>query len=399
MPVSTAFRRIDPAHLVVLTGVGCALHIGKLPAALPVLREAVGVTLVQAGFLLSLVQLAGMLLGLGVGLLADRQGARRVMLCGLTVLSLGSLLGSVANTATFLLATRALEGLGFLLAVLPAPALIRQMVREPDRLSRGLGLWGAYMPLGTAMALLLVPMAVTYWGWQAVWLFLALVSGAQALWLARGLPAVPAPTGAPAAALWSGLRQTLGDRGPWVVALAFSVYSGQWLSVIGFLPTVYVQAGVTGGSVGVLTALASAVNMIGNIVAGRLLARGWQPRTLLYIGFAAMGAGTWIAFGSDAPGWVRYLAILMFSCVGGMIPGTLFSMAVRLAPGPGTVSATVGWVQQWSALGQFVGPPLVAWVATRSGGWHHTWWVTGACCVAGAVLAVWIGRLLRQRQA
>ena len=69
-------------HLVnsigfVLAGVTAALHVGKLPPALPVLREALGVTLLQAGFLLSLVQLAGMTCGLLVGLAADGLGLSR----------------------------------------------------------------------------------------------------------------------------------------------------------------------------------------------------------------------------------------------------------------------------------------------------------------------------------
>ncbi|HWI77947.1 MAG TPA: MFS transporter, partial [Ramlibacter sp.] len=72
-------RRVDPAFLIVLGGVSAALHIGKLPTALPVLRDAMGVTLVQAGFLLSLVQLAGMTLGLAVGLAADSWGLKRTM--------------------------------------------------------------------------------------------------------------------------------------------------------------------------------------------------------------------------------------------------------------------------------------------------------------------------------
>ncbi|MDO9201470.1 MAG: MFS transporter, partial [Hydrogenophaga sp.] len=56
------------AALVVAVGVTCALHVGKLPVAIPVLRGSLGLTLLQAGFLLSLVQLAGMTLGLLVGL-------------------------------------------------------------------------------------------------------------------------------------------------------------------------------------------------------------------------------------------------------------------------------------------------------------------------------------------
>ncbi|HQX60555.1 MAG TPA: MFS transporter, partial [Burkholderiaceae bacterium] len=87
-----AFAR-HPEFVVILAGVAAALHVGKLSPAIPVLREALGVSLVQAGFLLSLVQMAGMLLGLAVGLAADSIGLRRAMLCGLVVLSLAGGLG------------------------------------------------------------------------------------------------------------------------------------------------------------------------------------------------------------------------------------------------------------------------------------------------------------------
>lgn len=85
--------------------------------------------------------------------------------------------------------------------------------------------------------------------------------------------------------------------------------------------------------------------------------------------------------------------------VGGLIPATLFSLAVALAPGERTVSTTVGWMQQWSSMGQFVGPPLVAWVASRTGSWESSWWVTGACALAGLGLARLIGRSLLRRAA
>ena len=86
--------------------------------------------------------------------------------------------------------------------------------------------------------------------------------------------------------------------------------------------------------------------------------------------------------------------MLVFSTLGGLIPATLFSLSVRLAPSADTVSTTVGWMQQWSALGQFAGPPLVAWVAARYGGWQLTGWVTSVCCVLGMVLAWQIHRVL-----
>ena len=74
-----------------------------------------------------------------------------------------SLGGVLAQGPASLLALRALEGLGFLLACLPAPSLIRRLV-APQRLSLHLGLWGTYMPTGTALALLLAPPVL---GWIA----------------------------------------------------------------------------------------------------------------------------------------------------------------------------------------------------------------------------------------
>ena len=90
-------------------------------------------------------------------------------------------------------------------------------------------------------------------------------------------------------------------------------------------------------------------------------------------------------------------AVLAFSAVGGLIPGTLFALVVRAAPGEHTLSSTVGWIQQWSAFGQFAGPPAVAWLASRIGGWQFTWVATGASALLGLWLVTRIARLLAAR--
>src|SRR5687767_5530967 len=79
-----------PALAVIGAGVAAALHVGKLPPAVIALQQALGLSLVEAGFLLALVQLAGMSAGLAFGLLADRLGGRRSMLCGLLLLVIAS---------------------------------------------------------------------------------------------------------------------------------------------------------------------------------------------------------------------------------------------------------------------------------------------------------------------
>jgi len=406
---------IHPSWVIVFAGVCAALHVGKLPPALPVLQDALGITLVQAGFLLSAVQIASMTLGLAVGLSADSLGLRRSMLVGLALLSFASISGGFVGDAQSLLLLRALEGLGFLLVVMPAPALIRRTV-DASQLSGRMGWWGTYMPTGSALALLLGPWVIAGLNWSAWWWLLGAVAAFAfvAVWLCvpdvhASAPAVhaaalapPAPTQGSASQTWpQRLALTLKSPGPWLVSLTFAVYSSQWLAVVGFLPTVYAQLGLSAGMAGVLSACVALANVSGNIMSGRLLQRGWPAQRLMQLGFATMTLGAVGAYavwqGEGLPTALRFACVVMFSAVGGLIPGTLFSCALRLAPSEGTVSTTVGYMQQLSALGQFAGPPLVAWVAASAGGWQWTWAVTATLSLAGAVLAHFIGRALHNK--
>jgi hypothetical protein len=145
--------------------------------------------------------------------------------------------------------------------------------------------------------------------------------------------------------------------------------------------------------------VAAGINMVGNISSGRLLQRGVPAPALLQCGYLAMGVGAVLAFapwGGEgiAQALLRYAGVLLFSMVGGLVPGTLFSLAVRVAPDDSTVSSTVGWMQQWSSFGQFAGPPLAAWAAARAGGWHVTWWVTGVFALVGLGITIGISRFL-----
>jgi MFS family permease len=389
----TADLRLSTAHVVLLAGVCAALHVGKLAPAIGALQSALGLTLVQAGFLLSLVQAAGMGLGVALGAASDRLGGRQSVVLGLSVLSVASIAGGFSAAVPLLMALRVLEGFGFLLVVLPAPGLLRRLV-PVAQLPALLGLWGAYMPLATAGALLLGPLVLQALGWQAWWWGLGAVTGLMALWFARAVPALPAGGGPVRAA--GSLRLTVGALGPWLVALMFACYSSQWLAVIGFLPTIYLQAGVAPALTGVLTALAAAANILGNVMSGRLLQQGVQPRSLLWQGFITMAVTSVLAFADlDQPPAVRYGAVLLFSAVGGLIPGTLFSMALRVAPAEGAVAATVGWMQQWSSAGQFLGPPLAAALASRVGGWQFTWVFTLAVSGLGVMLAGWLADRLQ----
>jgi len=377
--------RILPVALIVSAGVVVSMHVGKLPPALPLLRDEFGMTLVQASFLVSFFQLAGMLFGLVGGMVADRLGPRRVMLSGIVIASAGSASGALAEGATALLASRALESAGFILTVLPGPALLARTV-DATRLRLVMGFWGAYMPLGMSLGLALAPIGYAWAGWRAVWWAIALGSLAVAAAIALRVP--PDDPGRRVHGSMSLVRDTVSSPRAWLLALTFGCYSSQWIAVFSFLPTLYDETGISLALAGTLTAIGAAFNIAGNLASGALLQRGLSRTTLLVAGSASMIVGAWMSFGSDAPFWLRYAGVILFSSMAGLIPGTLFATAPYFAPHAGAVSTTTGLMQQGSAIGQFVSPPVVAAVAVASAGWHNTWLVTGAMSVAVIALAI-----------
>ena len=388
-----ATQPLWPAVLVVLAGIVAAMHVGKVAPAIPILRAQLDVSLVQAGWLLSLSQMAGMLTAVFVGMFADGFGLRRSVLWGLVLLGLLSGLAGLTTSAPQLLLMRAIEGAAILMVIVPAPALLRSLV-DPDRLSTAMGFWGTFMPTGTATALLLGPALMAHFGWATWWETLGAIALLMALLFNMGVPRVAvavavAVAGArPPAANLQRLRLVWRTPQVWRVALAFACYSGQWLVIIGFLPTLLQTGGMSAGLAGTIAAIASAVNIVGNIAGGRLLQKGVPSQRVLGIAFATMAAGAFVVFGtpSDTPLIVKLVAVLMFSGVGGMIPGSLFSLAVRAAPTEDTASTALGWTTQMSLLGQFSMPPIAAALATARGSWGLTWVVTVSLCLIGILL-------------
>lgn len=380
--------------VVFLAGAAAALNVGKLPPALPELMRTFDLSLVQAGLLVSAFQVAGACLGLFGGLLADRFGARRSMATGLLVLAVAGAGGASAGTAIGLLAWRVVESAGFVLCVLPGPVLMRRVV-DPRRTNMALGVWGAYMPFGMVVALMCAPWLLQAQGWQSLWWGAALLALAQAVVLLRSVPADP-PAHAAAPAMFMLARATLRSPGAWALAACFGLYAGQWMVVFSFLPTIYQQAAIPPAAAATLTALGVLVNLGGNVAAGALVQRGARRAVLIAVASLVMGACSWVAFGSAAGFVLRYGALLIFSLVGGLIPGTLFATAPRFAPHAGAVSTTTGLMQQGSSIGQVLVPPFVAAAAAFPGGWVNLWWVTCGCALLNVCVSMSIDRFDRR---
>lgn len=381
-----------PWIVVVACGVIAAMHVWKLPSALTEVQADLSIDMVQAGLLLALVQMAGMLGGLPLSILGERIGLRKAMLFGLTMLVIGTVVSATTASPAVLMAGRALEGIGFLAATVVAPPLIRRDT-PPHKATTALGFWAGFQGMATFTALLTSSILLQITDWRFwYWLMAALTVFGIMLLLKCTSPDPYLPHSATTAALgrvWVSVRSWK----PWVAGLIFACYTLQWMAVISFLPTVYEDYGISTVLGGVLSAVAGGLNAVGAVIAGTLLRRGFSVRQLIMTAFVIMAV---TALGVYAPDWSalpggflgQFILVCIFSCVGALVPASLTRIAVDLAPPGGSPAGVFGLIQQIYTGGNFVGPTLLAWMAAQAGGWHTSWWLSAAVGAIGAALVL-----------
>ena len=382
-----------PAVLIaVLAGVLAAMHVGKLPPALPMMRAELGFGLVAGGFVVALFSVLGMTLAVFVGGTVARLGRERVVLIGFACLAAGGALGALAQGVPMLMFSRLVEGVGFIAVAVSLPSVILAAAAPRDH-ALALGLWSVYMPLGMAMVMLAAPLILETLGWRMLWWGVFALCPLIALALMQQMRALsPAP--APRTDALCVAREAMRAPGLILVALIFGVYAMQWVTLMVWLPTFQTESlGVSLDRAALVTALVVLINVPGCLFGGWLMRRGASARGLVITGSIIMGLCSLGIFLPLLPDAARIAVAVAFSFFGGLVPPSLFNSVPPAAPTPSHVGAGNGLLMQGSSVGQFVGPPLVAWAVTLAAGdWRLAAVPMLAACLTAIAAAVFLGR-------
>lgn len=382
---------------IILAGYLAAIHVGKLSAVLPILQQDLGLSFTQAGFSLSLVQGAGMLFALCIGALSEKVGLKRCLILALIILGLSSMAGLWIQHVAALYFFRFTEGIGFLTISLCAPAILKRISRA-ETLNFKMGLWSSYMGVGVSLAVFTIPMLLEYLSWQSIWAILGSLCLLIAVMIKRYLyleAVTPVQPNRPQAgtentSFWQIIKVTLTHPPILCLAIIFACYTSQWITVTGFLPTLYVEHGIDLKVAGALVSMVVLANLGGTFGAGMLLQGGWKPKTLLSTGFIAMLCSSLLAFAASS--WLLFelqlVSAVLFSLIGGMIPTTIFAITLRYAPHANAAAASVGLVLQVSACGQFFVPPLSAALVSTTQQWAHIATVTACLSISGILMTL-----------
>ncbi len=102
------------------------------------------------------------------GRLADLLGRRRMFVIGLILFAAASLAGGLAQSEGWLIAARAVQGLGGALLSPAALSMLTVLFAEGAERNRAMGVWGAVAGSGGAAGVLLGGMLTQWAGWEWV---------------------------------------------------------------------------------------------------------------------------------------------------------------------------------------------------------------------------------------
>lgn len=382
------------------TGVVSAFQVGKVPGVLPVLRNDMQFSLFASSWVISMLNVIGAITGILMGAFADRIGYRRLIISGLSLMLLGCFTGGYTSNVSMFLISRFLEGIGFFCTILSAPSLISR-IAQPAHLRLILGFWGAYMPAGIAVMLFLSPYVVSTAGWRGLWFLNGLICLAVLLLFVFAtvhLPQIRKTGTHHAGNLVKNIKTVLSTPGPVLLSICFFCYAGQWMALMSFLPTFFIeQAGMGIETASLWTALAVLVNIPGNITGGFLSQKNVPRRTVLSLAFIVATAFTAGIYVSAMPLIARLILCLCYSYVSGLIPGTLMAAVPFFSPGKVYLGAANGLLMQGSNMGTLLMAPALAAAVSIFKGWQGAPFVLVTAGLIGVYTSMAVGRLENTR--
>ncbi|MCK5099660.1 MAG: MFS transporter, partial [Desulfobacteraceae bacterium] len=280
--------------VLILVGAGIisAFQVGKVPPLLLDIKTELNISLFYAGWILSIFNITGLILGTCTGVIADTIGHRRLLIFGLAIQALGCFLGSFASSFNLLVVTRLLEGTGFLAVVVSTPTLIFQVVRKKD-VKVALSIWTAYLPAGVALVMLIIPFISKFTDWRGVWQSNSFLLVFYLILLIKATSKITPfkrTNKLSIKNLIHDIKKTATSPGPLLLALIFTTYALQWLAMMGFLPTLLMERfEFLKSTASILTAIMVGMNIIGNLAGGYLLKYGVKRWALIAFASFVMG--------------------------------------------------------------------------------------------------------------
>ncbi|MFT4112863.1 MFS transporter [Silvibacterium sp.] len=161
---------------VCLAALMFGLEISSVPTILPTLERVLHADLKQMQWIMNAYTIACTTVLMATGTLADRFGRRRMFVISIVLFGIASLLCGLAHSATVLILSRFLQGIGGGAMLICLVAILANQFREGKERSRAFSWWGIIFGFGLGFGPLIGGAIAAVSNWQWVFLVHVLVA-------------------------------------------------------------------------------------------------------------------------------------------------------------------------------------------------------------------------------
>lgn len=367
----TTSRTLPGQWLITLTtlvcGAACGIHIAKLGPSMQSVMESFGLSLSEAGLLASTFSLLTIFIGVFVGNIISNFGLKRFICLAMLFLTFGSLSALIFKTYTSLIVGRALEGIGLIIMMIAGPTTISIFTNQ-NSIAKHMGVWSAFMPLGTALSFLVAPILIPIGGWRSVWDFSLIFSvfalAAAWLWIPKDAHLAKVKYDHKL------LKRTLGQTALIWIGCIFAMHSLVFHIVLQFIPIYGLDSlGSSLLTVSYVIAGFCILNVFGNFIAGNAIHRGIRPSHLISLHFIAVPILAALLFFPGIADDIRFIALILGALFTSLTPSAAFTIITKLTSKKSEIPAFNGLMLQVQGGGILFGPSLTGWAVDTFDSW------------------------------
>ncbi len=360
----------------------------SIPPLLPLMIPELKISFAEAGSLMSLFALPGIVLPIPIGLWADRQrGGPHVLIAAYVVLILGMLTMAVSTSYPMLLAGRLVAGAGGTAVTLLVTRSVSQWFRHRD-LGIAMGLFVTAFPIASVLTLSFLGTFGAWAGWRIA--LLAGPVGVSVALVALLLLYRPAPIISELAARLNETREPLLKktlsigRPSWLLGMIWMWFNAGLVSFITFGPAYFTDRGFDLGLAGFVTSIQMLTAPFLAPIIGHLIDRYQRP-TLFIGGSFVVGAFGFLAVPFSAS--LVLVPLIVLSVAWSFGPSSIFYLASKVAR-PQDSGVAYGVLNACANVGIVFGPFLVGFVRDTTGFYEYALVLIAAFAALGAVTTV-----------
>jgi predicted MFS family arabinose efflux permease len=354
--------------LAVLYVSAVSISIGQLKIVpiMESLAALAGVSIAQAGLLVSVFTGAGIILAIPSGSIMAKLGSKKLLLTLMTALCAGNILGAVSDNFVVLVISRLIEGTAFAMIIMVGLMLINTWFQESGK-GIATGIFTTFPAVGSFTALNITLPVVQVLGVKSMWWLTGIIAALCFLLILIVIKTPEENTGIKSTEKRPLLSGAAKNPKLWLFACCHFCIAFLLFSYITTYPVLFSGFyGIEAGLANFYSSLNGLSGVPACILVGILIEKTKKPRMLALVG--CIGAAITAAFNLKLGPYTYPLhSILSSLFIGGFALTANFCIGPQLARSPEYLAYTMAFINLLYYGGVFASTPVILSVVEKAG--------------------------------